>query len=87
MELSWESFVDNLKNWAYGWENCDGNLKNWVDDWKNYCNDGSGLNGLIVGDHCCFGSIRNSGDFSSQDCTLVHKDYCWALKRRHSSVP
>ena len=34
----------------------------------------------------CFGSIRNSGDFSIQDCTLVHKDYCSALKRPHSSV-
>ena len=36
--------------------------------------------------HCCVGSMRNSGDFFNQDCTLVHKDYCWALKRPHSSV-
>jgi len=39
-----------------------------------------------VGGHCYFGSIRNSGDFSSQDCTFVFKDYCSALKRSHSSV-
>ena len=36
--------------------------------------------------HCYFSCMRNSGDFSSQDCTLVHKDYCSALKRLHSSV-
>jgi len=36
--------------------------------------------------HCRVGSMRNLGDFSSQDCTLVHKDYCSALKRPHSSV-
>ena len=36
--------------------------------------------------HCCFGSIRNYGDFSSRDCTLVRKDCCSALKRPHSSV-
>ena len=39
-----------------------------------------------MSDHCCFGSMRNSGDFSSQNCTLVGKDYCSALKRPHSSV-
>ena len=39
VELGWESFVDNLKNY---WENCEGNLESWVDDWKNYWNDGSG---------------------------------------------
>ena len=30
--------------------------------------------------------MRNSGDFSSQDCTLVRKGYCSALNRPHSSV-
>jgi len=30
--------------------------------------------------------MRDSGDFSSQDCTLVRKDYYWALNRPHSSV-
>jgi len=30
--------------------------------------------------------MRNSGDFSSQDCTLVRKDYRSSLKRPHSSV-
>jgi len=39
-----------------------------------------------VNGHCYFGSMRNSGDFSSQDCTFVHKDYCLALKRPHSSI-
>ena len=34
----------------------------------------------------CFSSMRNLGDFSSQDCTFVRKDYCSALKRPHSSV-
>ena len=82
MELSWKSFVDNLKNC---WED-EGNLESWVDDWKNYWNVRSGLNSLIVSDHCCFGFMRNSGDFSSQNCTFVRKDYCWALKRPHSSV-
>ena len=33
-----------------------------------------------------FGSMRNLGDYSSQDCTLVRKDYYSALKRPHSSV-
>ena len=80
MEFGWESFVDNLKNWADGCEDYDGDQKILVDDWKNCWNDGSGLHGLTVSGHCCFGSIRNSGNFSNQDCTLVHKDYCWALK-------
>jgi len=39
-----------------------------------------------VGGHCCVGSMRNLGDFSSQDCMLVRKDHCLALKRPHSSV-
>jgi len=39
-----------------------------------------------VGGHCCVGSMRNLGDFSSQDCTLVRKDHYSALKRPHSSV-
>ena len=30
--------------------------------------------------------MRNLGDFSSQDCTLVHEDHVSALKRPHSSV-
>ena len=39
-----------------------------------------------MSDHCCFGSMRNSSDFSSQDGALVRKDYCSVLKRPHSSV-
>jgi len=35
VELGWENFVDNWKNWVDGWKNCDGNLESWVDDWKN----------------------------------------------------
>ena len=67
-----------------GWENYYGNWKSWVDDWKNYWHDGSGLYDLTMNGHCYFGSMRNSGDFSSQGCTLVRKDYCSALKRPHS---
>ena len=44
------------------------------------------MHDLTVSGHCYFGSMRNLGDFSSQDCTLVRKDYCSALKRPHSSV-
>ena len=44
------------------------------------------MHGSFVGGHCCVGSMRNLGDFSSQDCTLVRKDHCSALKRPHSSV-
>ena len=79
MELGWENFVDNWKNWVDGWKNCDSNLKSWVDDWKNYGYDwnvGSDLNGLTLSGHCCFGSMRDLGDFSNQDCTLVCRDYC-----------
>jgi len=65
VELGWESFVDNLKFWVDDWKNSDDNLKSWIDDWKNYWNVGSGLNGLIVSGHYCFGSMRNSGDFSN----------------------
>ena len=61
-------------------------MESWVNDWKNYWNDGSGLHGLTVGDHCCVGSMRNLVDFSSQDCTLVRKDHCSAFKRPHLSV-
>ena len=82
VELGWENFVNNLKNC---WENCEGDWKSWVGDWKNYWNDENGLHGLIVGDRCV-GSMRNLGDFSSQDYTLVRKDHCFALKRPHSSV-
>ena len=39
-----------------------------------------------MGGHCCVGSMRNLGDFSSQDCMLVRKDHCSVLKRPHSSV-
>ena len=39
-----------------------------------------------MGGHYFVGSMRNLGDFSSQNCTLVHKDHCSALKRLHSSV-
>ena len=39
-----------------------------------------------MGGHCFVGSMRNLGDFSSQDYTLVRKDHCSALKRLHSSV-
>ena len=44
------------------------------------------MHDLTVSGHYYFGSMRNSGDFSSQDCTLVRKGYCSALKRPHSSV-
>jgi len=44
------------------------------------------LHSLTVSGHYCFGFMRNSDDFSSQDCTFVRKDYCSALKRSHSSV-
>ena len=44
------------------------------------------MHGLTVGGHYFVSSMRNLGDFSSQDCTLVRKDYCSALKRPHSSV-
>ena len=50
---------------------CDGNLKNCVDDW----NVESGLNGLTLRGHCCFSSMRNSGDFFSQNYTFEHKNY------------
>ena len=78
------SSIDNCKNQIcdYDWDG------NWVDNRKDYDYDwnvGSGLNGLTMSDHCCFGSMSNSGDFSSQNYTFVHKDYCWALKRLHSS--
>ena len=75
--------LGNLKNC---WENCEGDWKSWVDDWKNYWNDGSGLHSLTVGGHYFDGSMRNLGDFSSQDCTLERKDHCLALKRLHSLV-
>ena len=39
-----------------------------------------------MGGHCCVGSMRNLGDFSNQDYTLVRKNHCLALKRPHSSV-
>ena len=74
VEFGWESF-DNLKNC---WENCEGNLESWVNDWKNCWNDGSGLHGSTMGGHCCVGSMRNLDDFSSQDYTLVRKNYCSA---------
>ena len=74
VELGWESFADSLKICQ---KNFDGNLESWVDDWKNYWNDGSDLNGLTVSRHCCFGSMKNLGDFSNQDCTFMRKDYCY----------
>ena len=64
----------------------DENWKSWVNDWKSYWHDGSCLHDLTVSGHCYFGSMRNLGDFSSQDCTSVRKDPCSALKRPHSSV-
>ena len=84
MELGWKSFVDNLKNWMDGWESYDGDQKSWIDNWKNYQNDESDQHGLPVGGHCCAGSMRNLGDFSSQDYTLVRKDHCSVLKKPHS---
>ena len=44
-----------------GWETSVDNYESWVDDW----NVGSGLDDLTLSGHCCFGSVRNSGDFSS----------------------
>ena len=67
MELGWENFIDNVKNC---WENCEGDLESWVNDWKNYWNDRSGLHDLTVDGYYFVSSMRNLGDFSSQDCTL-----------------
>ena len=83
VELGWENFVDNVKNC---WENYEGDLKSRVDDWKNYWNDGSDLHGLTVDGHYFVGSMRNLGDFSSEDCTLVRKDHCSTLKRPHHGL-
>jgi len=57
------------------WENC-------VDNWEV----GSGWNGLTFSGHSCFGSMRNSGDFSSRDCMFDRRDCCGALSRPHSCV-
>ena len=34
--------------------------------------------------HCYFSSMRNLGDFSSQDCTFEYKDCSGTSKRPHS---
>ena len=39
-----------------------------------------------MGGHYCVSFMRNLGDFSSQNCMLVRKDHCSALKRPHLSV-
>ena len=57
-----------------GWESCD-------DNWENCVR-----NSLTLSGHGYLGSMRNSSDFSSYDCTFMCKDYCLALKRSHSSV-
>ena len=44
------------------------------------------MNDLTLNGRYCFGSMRNSGDFSSQNYMLVRRDYCWALKRPHLLV-
>jgi len=38
---------------------------------------------LTCTDHCCFGSMCNSGDFSSQNCMFEHMNYYGAWKRPH----
>ena len=72
MELGWKSYVDNYESWS---------------NWKNCHYDWDVESGLTLSGHCCLGSIRNSGNFSSQNCTFEHKDCYGALKRPHSWVP
>jgi len=38
----------------------------------------------LEGGKCLFGSMRNSGDSSSEVCKLEHRDYYRALTRPHS---
>ena len=52
--------------------------------WFDYLKVGNDWNGLILSDHSCFGYIRNLGDFSSQSCIFVRRDYCGASKRSNS---
>ena len=42
-----------------------------MDDRKNCNYDWDVGSGLTLSGHCCFGSMRNYGDFSSQDCTFI----------------
>jgi len=79
LELDWESYVDNYESWI-DWKNCDGNLKSWVDNWKNYDYDWDIGSGLTFGGHCCFGFMRNSGNFSSQDVRLS-TGLLWGLEK------
>ena len=74
MEHGQKSFVDD-------WKNCDGN---WIDDWKNCDYDWDVASGFTLSGHYCFSFIRNSGNFSSLNCTFEHKNYYGALKRPHS---
>ena len=78
MKHGQESFIDNQID---DWKNYDGN---WVNDRKNFDYNWDVANDLTLSGHCCFGSMRNSGDFSSQDCTFEHKDCYGVLKRPHS---
>ena len=50
-----------------GGKNCVDNGKNWVD----YSEFENGWNNLTLSGHDCFGSMRNSSDFSSQHCTFA----------------
>ena len=78
-ELSWESCVDNYESWI-DCKNCDGNLKSLVDSWKNYNYDWDVGSDLVMIGHCCFGSMRNSGNFSSQDVRLS-TGLLWGLEK------
>ena len=64
------------------------NYESWIDYWKNYDNHWENQvgNGLTLSGYGCFGSMRNSCDFSSQDCMFEREDCYWALKRPHSSA-
>jgi len=44
---------------------------------------GNGWENLTFDGHNYFGSMRNSGDFSSRDCMSIKRDCCGALKRPH----
>ena len=82
MKLGWKSCVDNYESWI-DWKNCDSNLKSWVYVWKNCDYDLDVRIDLTLSGHCCFGSIRNLSNFSSQNCTFENKDCYRAMKRPH----
>ena len=64
-------------NWLSSFQIGDLGLETFVDDWK-YWTDGWKVRSVY------FDSMRNSGDFSNQDCKLERRDCYRALKRSHS---